>query len=129
MATPSPIESDIQGNGAYAVEVVGESKYQDAIEAICGGRTEDGVDFTVEAVLIHENENPYDDQAIRVEIDGRIVGYMCRKNAREYRRHLAETGYPGVTAACKARIRGGWDRGPDDRGYFGVRLDLPVENE
>jgi hypothetical protein len=125
MPTPFPI-GDIFGTGAYAVEVVGESKYQMALEEICGGRTEDGVDLIVEAVLIHEDDNLYDDQAIRVDIARRTVGYLSRINAREFRMQLAKAGHPGATAACAARIVGGWDCGPDDRGYFGVRLDLPT---
>ena len=27
---------------------------------------------------------------------------------------------------CSALIVGGWDRGPDDQGYFGIKLDLPI---
>jgi hypothetical protein len=125
MPTPKPIV-DIPGPGSYAVEVVGESNYQEVLEAICGTPTEDGFDFVVEAVLVHEDDNPYDALAIRVDIKGRTVGYLSRKNAREFRREFAKTGYGGVPAACSARIIGGWNRGADDRGYFGVRLDLPA---
>jgi hypothetical protein len=124
--SPEPV-GQLPGPGTYSIEVVGESYYQDALEAICGGRTEDGAHLVVEAVLVHEDSNPYDNQAIRVYIHGYTVGYLSRENARQYRRRLRQARHPGITASCSARIVGGWDRGPEDRGYFGVLLDLPAE--
>ena len=121
--------ADLPGPGTYSVEIVGESHYQEAIEAICGRRTEESADLIVQAVLVHEDENPYDSQAIRVDIQGHTVGYLSRENARKYRRELSQAGHPGIAASCTARIVGGWDCGPDDRGYFGVRLDLPAEKQ
>jgi hypothetical protein len=38
------------------------------------------------------------------------------------RRALAQAGCSA--AGCRARIIGGWEREDDDRGHFGVRLDL-----
>lgn len=121
-----PIVS-LKGPGTYSLEVVGESHYQSALDSICGGRTEDGHDMIVEARLIHEDDNPYDDKAIRVEINGETVGYLNRANARQYRKKLNKAGYPGMDAICSAKIVGGWDRGGDDKGHFGVRLDVPTE--
>lgn len=83
----------------------------------------------VEAVLVHENDNPYDNKAIRIDIQGMTVGYLSRKDARQYRKKLKEAGHPGITAKCFALIVGGWDRGPENRGHFGVRLDLPTEED
>jgi hypothetical protein len=121
--------AQLPGPGTYSIEVVGESHYQAALAAICGGPTEEGADCIVEATLVHEDDNPYDNQAIRVDIQGKTVGYLSRTNARQFRAKLKEAGYPGITATCSARIRGGWDRGVDDRGYFGVRLDLPTATD
>ena len=42
-------ELDLPGPDMFAVEVVGESNYQDALESICAGRTEDGHEFDVRA--------------------------------------------------------------------------------
>lgn len=123
---PQPKVGSIPGPGLFDVDVVGESKYQRALDRICGGRTEDGVDCLVTAVLIYDSSNRYDKMAIRIEIDGETVGYLSRENAREYRKQMEIAGHPGLTASCEARIVGGWDRGPDDQGYFGVKLDLPT---
>jgi hypothetical protein len=120
-------QAEIPGPGSFAVEVVGESHYQDALARICGGVSEDGAEVYKTAVLVLEDENPHDGQAVRVEIDELLVGHLSRKNAREYRGMLAANGHPTITASCRAVIRGGWDRGDGDRGMFGVRLDLPTE--
>jgi HIRAN domain len=117
----------LPGPGTFEIEVVGESHYQGTLENICGGRSEDGANKIVEATIILESNNPHDNKAVRIDIDGQTVGYLPRESARVYRRKLKKAGYPLPTCTCFAVIRGGWDRGGDDRGYFGVRLDLPTE--
>ncbi len=62
---------------------------------------------------------------LRVDIRGHTVGYLSRAGARHYRKALAKLGVRPVTASCQARIRGGWDRGEDDQGFYGVYLDIP----
>ena len=112
----------IEGPGKYEVAVVGESNYQDALTSICGWPTFDGVDLSVNAVLVPENDNPHDKDATRVDIRGHTVGYLGRENARQYRRQLEAAGYANSAFSVSARIRGGWDRGDNDVGLFGVRL-------
>ena len=114
------------GTGNFKFEVVGESHYQGAIEHLAGGRTEDGVREQRTATLICDDNNDYDDQAVRVEINGRTVGHLSRVDARTYRRVLADEGRAGAIVSCPALIVGGWDRGDGDIGHFGVKLDLPL---
>ena len=121
--TAADVGGDDDLEDAFALPIVGESKYQPALEAICGGRDEDGTDKVVDAVLVLEDSNPYDPQAVRVDIAGRTVGYLSRANAREFRESRARAGETASVIACKARIKGGWDRGAGDRGNFGVWLD------
>ncbi len=120
--------ANLPGPGTYSLDIVGESKYQAVLSAICGGCTEDGHEKLVEATLIHEDDNPYDNKAIRVDIRGKTVGYLSRENARQYREKLREAGYPCMIATCSAMIVGGWDRGDGDKGYFGVKLDIPTDD-
>ncbi len=122
-SAPPPLQ--LEGSGDYDFEIVGEASYQDALEAICGGRTDWSQEKPVIATLIHEDRNPYDDQAIRVDVEGRTVGYLTRAGARQYRKWLAAQGYAGRTATCSALIVGGWDRDDRGRGHFGIKLDLP----
>lgn len=114
------------GDETFPLAVVGESKYQENLEAVCGGRTEEGVNRLVSARLILEDSNPYDRDAVRVEVSGRTVGYLNRQDAKAYRQYLQKTGAARAIGVCNAQIRGGWKRGEDDQGNFGVRLDLPL---
>lgn len=119
--------------GRFRVDVVGESRYQEALEAIAGGRTEDGADLETAALLVPEPSNRYDPNAVQVMIDGRVVGYLSRENAAVLQPRIVEMVRGTKRAvACRARVVGGWDRGGGDRGHFGVRLyldpaDLGVE--
>lgn len=108
--------------GSFKVEVVGESNYQAALERICGGRSRDGAEKYVTATLVPEDSNPYDENAVRVDIGGVTVGYLSRHAAKTYRKRL---GASVGSRDCAAVIRGGWERGRKDRGDFGVRLELP----
>jgi hypothetical protein len=117
--------AELPGPVDFEVEVVGTSKYQRAIEKAAGGRTEDGVEVFVQALLVFENDNPHDSNAVQVFVDRKLVGYMKRDDAKSYRKQILKVGRGELVGCCAAKIVGGWDRGPDDRGYFGVRLDLP----
>ncbi len=114
------------GPGTYSVDVVGESHYQKALERICGGRTENSQRLVVEALLVLEDDNPHDSKAVRIFIRDQTVGYLDRESARSFRKQIAGIRMTGVAAKCSAIIVGGWDRGGGDRGYFGVKLDLPT---
>jgi hypothetical protein len=115
----------LHGPGTFSIDIVGESHYQSALDRICGGKTPHGHNLIIQAELIHENNNPHDNKAIRIDIDGMTVGYFSRELAREYRKRITEAGYPGVTAVCNAMIVGGWKKGKYDEGHYGVKLDLP----
>jgi len=117
----------LAGPGKFEVEVVGESHYQDALERICGGRSEEGAEKLCRATLILDGSNPYDAQAVRIDVEGATVGYLSRESARVYRQRLREAGHPTLRGTCDAVIRGGWDRGNGDTGNFGIRLDLPTK--
>lgn len=116
----------IDGPGKYAVDIVGESHYQDELDHICGGKCADGFNKEVEAMLILDDKNPYDDQAVAVSIDGELVGHLSRGLARQYRTQLLELEVPRANAIVQAKIVGGWIRDDGDEGHFGVKLDLPT---
>jgi hypothetical protein len=106
--------------------VAGESHYQDALEALAGGRDEDGtITRWISVVLEADPENPYDRQAIQVTAAGRTIGYIPRDRTLVFHPELA-----GFPAPCivRAQLTGGWDRGPEDRGTIGVQvlLDWPL---
>lgn len=104
--------------GLPGLKIVGESHYQEALEQIVGGRTEESADFEVDVSLIPENDNPYDPNAVAVEIDGETVGYLSKASAKKYRAKFGDHD----SEEWPARIVGGWDRGDGDRGNFGVQM-------
>jgi hypothetical protein len=120
------VQRHLPGPGTYEFDIVGESKYQHALETICGGRTEDSAEHITEAVLYLEDSNPHDKLAVRVDIDGQTVGYLSRKDARYYRQQLKQLGHERIVCRCDAMVVGGWRRSRTDQGHFGVKLDLPV---
>jgi hypothetical protein len=110
--------------GSYGVEVVGESNYQKNLKSLCGGYSKESQRVPVTATLVHEDENPHDNKAVRIDVGKRTVGYLCREDARKYRKYLKKSGHQGRDANCAALIVGGWNRGRQDRGSFGIFLDL-----
>lgn len=130
-AKPSPPQelrsAVIPPTGAFSLPIVGEASYQEALLFICGGKTTESANRICDAVLIFENTNPHDSNAIRVDIQGMTVGYLSREHAKQFRRQWKQEGLPEVPATCRAIIKGGWYRGPQDEGHFGVCLDIPVQ--
>lgn len=107
--------------GDFSLPVVGESRYQETLASLCGGRCEDGADDIKNAELIPEEDNPYDKDAVRVVIQHETVGYLSRQDAKTYRNRFGSK-----SISCKANIRGGWDRGGGDTGNFGVWLNFEL---
>jgi len=105
------------------LEVVGELAYQSALWRLCGGTIGERVRCDVVAVLVPEPSNPYDANAVAVQIDGQVVGYLPRAMAQEYLpglKHLMSVrrGY----VALRGVIVGG-DRYVDGPGRLGVWLE------
>ena len=117
----------IEGDGGFDLEVVGESHYQRHLKKLCGGYSKEGSKTEVVAKLIFENKNPHDNQAIRVDVEGKTVGYLSREDARLYRKRVRKTGHDGITMLCNGKIFGGKKLGLLSKTNFGVWLDLPIE--
>jgi hypothetical protein len=110
-------------NPGPAVDAAGESHYQDALESIAGGRTCVGVHTPlITAELIREPTNPYDPNAVRIEADGRQLGYVLKEDAPGFHGVIDKLAGQGRPASCRARLTGGWDRGHGERGSIGVRI-------
>ncbi|HJQ12594.1 MAG TPA: HIRAN domain-containing protein [Gemmatimonadaceae bacterium] len=114
----------LQARGDYPLACVGESHYQNALEQICGASS--ARENPVLAHLCLEDTNPYDPEAVRVDVNGSTVGYLSRQDARAYRELMAAAGYAD-TLECRAVIRGRRAQDPSDHGY-GIWLDVPLYN-
>lgn len=112
------------------LDVVGESNYQDALIKLAGGKKkEEGVEIHTIATLVPEQSNPYDPNAIIVQIDGNLVGYIPRQAALTLQPIIRKFTERGETCTCSAIIKGGWYRSKRDQGYFGVVLNLAEPNK
>jgi hypothetical protein len=117
---------DITGDDR--IEVVGESFYRAALKRIAAAG---GTSRVLSATLRPEPSNPYDRNAVRVEIDGELVGHIPRDLAEMISGPVTELARDGPVTA-KAELRG---EGDSELG-FGVvlwiearRLGLAVEGD
>lgn len=109
--------------GDVPLEVVGESYHQDALERLAGGKTEEGADVEVVAVLTPEPDNPYDSNAVGVFVSGLKVGHLRRSVAARYQEAIIRLEQEEAKPiAVRGRIVGGWLRDDGDEGHFGIRL-------
>lgn len=123
---PDAPRRKLERQGEFSQPVIGGSYYQREIDGIAGGRTAEGHEFERKADIVLLDENRHDNKAVRIDIDNKTVGYLSRRDARQYREWLRNQRYPeNVIMECTALITGGWDRGRNDRGPYEVRLDLP----
>jgi hypothetical protein len=100
-----------------AVRVVGTSFHQDELEVIAGGRNFAGTRRRLLTVtLIREPDNPYDENAVRVDAAGVPVGHLSREDAPQFHSIIQHA------ATCRAELVGGWDQGRGDRGSIGIEI-------
>lgn len=112
------------GPGYFDFEIVGESNYQPALAALAGTHGERSPDKECQAALIPEDDNRYDDKAVRVDINGLTVGYLSRDDARSFRRRLGAKRLTGQITHCAAVIVGGYRMKNGERASYGVKLDI-----
>jgi hypothetical protein len=115
--------------GDEDLEVVGESFYQDNLWHLAGARPgEQRVREDIYAVLVAEDDNPYDPSAVAVWINGLKVGHLSRENAQRYRPGLVvQQDARGMPIALAGVITGGGIRS-DGLGKLGVFLQHDPED-
>jgi hypothetical protein len=110
-------------DGSDDLEVVGESYYQDNLWRLAEARPgRNRVRVDICAVLVAEDDNPYDPDAVAVWIDGLKTGHLSRENARQFRPGLLSLQEShGMPIALPGVITGGGMRA-DGPGMLGVFL-------
>lgn len=117
-------DGEVMLEGTGEVDVVGESDHQDEILELTGGRRRyGGVDVEAVASLHPRFEG------VEVRIHDQPVGYMAPADAARFTVVIEDSIAEEGRATCRARIRGGWDRGGDDVGLFGVILYLGEDED
>lgn len=122
----------IEPEDSFDLEIVGEASYQTALGKIAGPKSETGANITCSAVMLCENDNKYDKNAVCIKIDGMVVGYLSKTDAKNWRKMLKREDINDESVRVQANIVGGWrseKKGQVSEGSFGVKLDVPVDAE
>lgn len=114
------------GDGEFAFDIVGEAFYQDNLCSISGEKQEVSKSYKCTAEISHEPSNKYDKNAMRVTIQGKVVGYLDRDTASDFKEFIARQGLMSCSFEVEACVVGGW-LDDDSSGHYGVRLNLPDE--
>ncbi|WP_397448123.1 HIRAN domain-containing protein [Pseudomonas sp. NA-150] len=116
-----PLTGNITGGHACEFDVVGESHYQPALRKLRNGRHM-ATDNDFVADIVAEPDNPFDQNACAVYIEGSKVGYLPRSAAADFFQQITDMGVTGIWRfQTKAKLTGGWG----DRPMVGVLLGLP----
>jgi hypothetical protein len=110
-------------SGRYDLAIIGENFYQQHLNALAGhAGLSPGQEL--KACLAPENENPYNNQAVRVDIGGDTVGYLSEEDGIRFRHWLESVNLTNQITTCNAMIAGG---DTDEQGKekpFTVSLDM-----
>ncbi len=119
-ATSSIVLAHFRG---FQQEVVGEASYQKAILSFVGGKSSRSAKHECTATLVCDDANKYDENAVEVRTNNRIVGYLPKNDAKKYRENLQLIDSSMPIASVRAKVVGGW-RDEESEGHFGVKLNL-----
>lgn len=108
-------------NASYIYNIVGEQSYQNNLKKIAGPKEEESKFFECYAKVSSEPFNQYDKNAIKVEINGLLVGYLSRGEAAKLAGKVVNKTVPAV-------IDGGW-KDEESTGSYGVKLAINNVND
>ena len=108
-------------NTSYAYDIVGEQSYQNNLKKIAGAKEEESKFFECYAKVSSEPFNRYDKNAVKVEINGLLVGYLGKSEAAKLSGKVVNKTVPAV-------IDGGW-KNEESTGSYGVKLAINNAND
>ena len=108
-------------NASYNYNIVGEQSYQNNLKKIAGPKEEESKFFECYAKVSSEPFNQYDKNAVKVEINGLLVGYLSRGEAAKLAGKVINKTVPAV-------IDGGW-KDEESTGSYGVKLAINNVND
>ena len=108
-------------NTSYAYNIVGEQSYQNNLKKIAGPKEEESKFFECYAKVSSEPFNQYDKNAVKVEINGLLVGYLSKSEAAKLSSKVVNKTVPAV-------IDGGW-KDEESTGSYGVKLAINNVND
>jgi hypothetical protein len=126
---PAPLVNNIwPAKYGFVCDVVGESRYQDALAAAVGAPPTQWHEAMVTASLVCEPDNAHDPMAVAVCVNGSRVGYLRAEYARAFHDRLKRRGIAGQTTHCGALIRGGGTASDGTQRLYGIALNIQPFN-
>lgn len=113
-----------QSNQLQLLEVVGESNYQNNIKKLITKHDNTGINQECIAILIPENDNKYDKNAVRIDVDELTVGYLSRNDAIIFRELLKANNLENQITICNATINGGFVMDNNKKASYGIFLKI-----
>jgi hypothetical protein len=101
---------------SYTYNIVGEQSYQNNLKKIAGPKEDKSKFFECYAKVSSEPFNQYDKNAVKVEINGLLVGYLSKGEAVKLAGKVINKTVPAV-------IDGGW-KDDESTGSYGVKLAI-----
>jgi hypothetical protein len=93
--------------GRFMVEVMNESRYQPTLQTLAGPHGDNAAAAQYVATLMPDDANAYENEAVAVFIEGRMVGYLSPKASLKFRELLRKKEASGQLSTCDAQVRGG----------------------
>lgn len=106
---------------SYTYNIVGEQSYQNNLKKIAGPKEDKSKFFECYAKVSSEPFNQYDKNAVKVEINGLLVGYLSKGEAGKLAGKVINKTVPAV-------IDGGW-KDEEGTGSYGVKLAIKNVND
>lgn len=106
---------------SYTYNIVGEQSYQNNLKKIAGPKEDKSKFFECYAKVSSEPFNQYDKNAVKVEINGLLVGYLSKGEAVKLAGKVINKTVPAV-------IDGGW-KDEEGTGSYGVKLAINSVND
>ncbi|MDP2409036.1 MAG: hypothetical protein Q8M26_01990 [Pseudolabrys sp.] len=113
------LHTKLAAGRGWTIDAVGELNYQQSLQTLYQSLGGTDHDVKTTAILVPEQNNQFDSNAVRVEISRRTVGYLSKGMATEYRAAVGT-----ASGSCGAKIVGGFLKDDGTTAYFGVKLNV-----
>lgn len=109
-----------QGTGTFEYDIVGEAVNREhLLNLISKYEAQTIGELLLDALLVPEPENLFDQNAVKVLIENKPVGYIPKNESGEFKKIFQDSN----VIAIKVDARIGWDKNSTNP-LIGVRLDL-----
>jgi len=118
------VPTTLSNAGQFEFDLVGESNYQRRIWSLLPD--EITIQNAQRAYFIGkinlEDDNEHDKHAVNFSIDGRIVGYFAKDDARKFRKMIKKHDINPKSITCRSVIVGGKEKS------YGVWLEINLDD-